>query len=382
VAKRGNGEGTIYRHRNGVWGGHYTIYMAEGRKRRTIYGKTRQEVATKLAKALSDREGDLTLDAGRLTVGEWMDRWLEECLKPLVKAGKMVHSTYVRYEGIANNHLKPVLGHRKLKMLTRAEVRRLYIEKSMTLSARSVDYIHTTLQKALEQAIRDDLLSRNVASGERPRSNRNQREAKALSPIQVRALLTAASGERNEALYIVAVHTGLRQGELLGLKWPDVDLDMKTLSVRRSLKVTSQGLEVGPTKNKASRRSLPLNKSAVAALKTHRLRQNEERLRLGELWKDSGLVFPNRVGNPTNHSNLYNREFKPLLREVGLQGEGFTFHSLRHTFATELFRKRMHPKVVQSLLGHSSITQTMDRYSHLLEDIGGDAVEGLDESFG
>jgi len=120
----------------------------------------------------------------------------------------------------------------------------------------------------------------------------------------------------------------------------------------------------------------------MAALKAHRIRQNEERLRVGELWEDHSLVFPNRVGKPINHSNLYNREFKGLLKAAGLQDQGFTFHSLRHTFATELFRRRMHPKKVQSLLGHSSITQTMDRYSHLMEDIGGEVVEGLDESFG
>jgi integrase len=181
-----------------------------------------------------------------------MDRWLEDCLKPLVEAGKMVHSTFVRYGGIANNHLKPALGHRKLKTLTRAEVRRLYNEKGNTLSPRSVDYIHITLQKALNQAVTDDLISRNVASGERPRSSCNQEEAKALSPVQVRALLTAADGERNEVLYVVAIHTGLRQGELLGLKWTDVDLETGKLSVRRSLKVTNHGLGLGPTKNKAA----------------------------------------------------------------------------------------------------------------------------------
>jgi integrase len=380
--KRGNGEGSISRRKNGGWIAQYAVYTAEGRKRKTIYGKTRQEVATKLARALSDREGGLALDADSLTVGEWMERWLEDCLKPLVQAGKMAHSTFVRYEGIANNHLKPSLGHRKLKILTRAEIRRLYNEKSKTLSTRSVDYIHTTLQKALAQAVTDDLIPRNVASGERPGSNRNQEEAKALSPIQVKALLVAAGEERNVALYVAAVHTGLRQGELLGLMWDSVDLEGGKLSVHRSLKVTNQGLVFGPTKNKASRRSIPLSKSAVAALKAHKLRQNEERLRLGELWEDHGLVFPNRVGKPMNHSNLYNREFKVLLKKAGLQNRGFTFHSLRHTFATELFTRRMHPKIVQSLLGHSSITQTMDRYSHLMEDIGGDAVEGLDESFG
>ncbi len=114
--------------------------------------------------------------------------------------------------------------------------------------------------------------------------------------------------------------------------------------MRRSLKVTDHGLAFGPTKNKASRRSVPLNKSAVAALKAHRLRQNEERLRLGELWEDQDLVFPNRVGKPINPSNLYNREYKPLLERAGLEDEGFTFHSLRHTFASALCNERVYPK--------------------------------------
>ena len=153
------------------------------------------------------------------------------------------------------------------------------------------------------------------------------------------------------------------------------------ISVRRSLKVTENGLDFGPPKNKASRRSVPLNKTAVAALKAPQARQNEERLRLGESGRTTDLVFPNRVGKPMNHNNLYHREYKALLKKAGLQDQGFTFHSLRHTFATELFRRGKHPKIVQSLLGHSSITQTMDPYSHLLEDIGGDAVGGLDETF-
>jgi len=261
----------------------------------------------------------VVFDAGRLTVAEYLERWLEDSLKPLVDAGKMAHSTYVRYAGIVKRHINPVLGRKKLRELCRAEVR---------------------------------------------------------------ALLEAARDERNEALYVVAVHTGLRQGELLGLKWSDVDLDGRRLSVRRALKVTEGGLDFGPPKNKASRRSVPLSKSAASALSAHRLRQNEERLRLGDLWEDYDLVFPNRVGRPLDHNNFYYREYKVLLKRAGLQEKGFTFHSLRHTFATALLMRGEHPKVVQSLLGHSSITQTMDTYSHLLEGVGAGAVDGLDEAFG
>jgi integrase len=182
--------------------------------------------------------------------------------------------------------------------------------------------------------VRDDLIYRNVAEGERPHSSRERRSdgVKALSPVQVRTLLDAARGTRNKALYVVALHTGLRQGELLGLKWSDVGAG--AVSVRRSLKVTDRGLDFGPTKNKASRRSVPLNRTAAGALKAHRACQNEERI-AARTWRDTDLVFPNRVGKPRDHSNLYYREYKPLLRRAGL--EGFTFHALRHTFATALF---------------------------------------------
>lgn len=387
---RGNGGGTVYPRKNrqgkviGYQGAYWVTTPDGERARRYLYvpGKNKTEAEKKLRQAQADADRGLVLDPGTLTVAEWLDRWLADCVEPLVAAGKMAHSSHIRYAGIVENHLKPELGKKKLKDLNRAEIRRLYNRKARKLSPRSVDYIHVTLQKALSQAMRDDLIPRNVAAGERPRSSRNRKEAKALSSEQARALLQAARGARNEALYVVALHTGLRQGELLGLKWADVDLDAGKLSVRRALKVTETGLGFGPPKNKASRRSVPLNKTAVAALKAHRLRQNEERLRLGDLWQDHDLVFPNRAGGPTDHNNLYHREYKVLLKKAGLQDQGFTFHALRHSFATALFMRGEHPKVVQSLLGHSSITQTMDTYSHLLEGVGGGAVDGLDEAFG
>ena len=257
----------------------------------------------------------------------------------------------------------------------------LYTANGKELSLRSVDFMHVTLQKALNQAMRDDLVPRNVATGERPRTSRRRKVVRALSFEQVRALLTAESGERNESLYTIAIHAGLRQGELLGLKWMDVDLASRRLSVRRALKVTDHGPDLGSPKNRASRRSVPLSEIAVAALRVHKACQNEERLAEAR-WQDQNLIFPNRIGGPTDHNNLYYREYKALLKKAGLAEQRFTFHSLRHTFGTALFKRGEHPEIVQSLLGHASIVQTMDTYSHLLEDIGGDAVGGLEEAFG
>src|SRR5918994_2796799 len=296
----------ISKRKDGLYVGRVVVHTPGGPKRKAVYGRKYGEVEKKLNALRADADRGIVFDTDSLKVGERFDSWLSDCLKPLVDAGKMAHSTYVRYRGIVDKHLKPALGHRKLKDVTRAEVRKLYASKGETLSPRSVDYIHVTLQTALSRAVRDDLIPRNVAEGERPRSSRDRRsdDVKALSPAQVRALLDAARGTRNEALYIVALHTGLQQGELLGLRW--ADFDAGKVVVRRSLKVTDHGLDFGPPKNKASRRSVPLNKSAVAALKAHRLRQNEERLRLGELWEDQDLVFTNRVGKPINPSNLYN----------------------------------------------------------------------------
>lgn len=371
----------ITKRKDGLFQGMYTAQTPDGPKRKYIYGRRKKDVETKLAAARGDAARGIVFDASTLTVGQWLDSWLSDNLKPLVDAGKMAYSTHKRYAGIVRAHLKPALGHRKLKDLNRVEVRRFYASKGETLSPRSVDYIHITLQKALSQAVKDDVIPRNVAAGERPHSTRHTHPDRinALAREQARALLDAARGARNEALYVAALHTGLRQGELLGLKWSDIDLDAGKLSVRRSLKIAEHGLDFGPPKNNASRRAVKLNKTVTAALRAHRARQNEERM-AARVWSDADLVFPNRAGDPLNPANLYNRDYKPLLKRAGL--EGFTFHALRHTFATALFADGVHPKRVQSLLGHSSITQTMDTYSHLIDDIGGDAVDGLDEAFG
>ena len=220
-----------------------------------------------------------------------------------------------------------------------------------------------------------DGLPQNVCDAVKSPKVHNE-EVMPFAPEQVRVLLCAASGDRLEALWVVAVHTGLRQGELLGLKWKDLDLDSGKLTVQRSL---SFDRTLNPPKRKNSRRTVTLTQTALEALRSHRARQNEERLRAGTEWTDMGFVFPNRIGKPMDANNLYHRDWKNLLKRAGFEDQGFTFHALRHTFATTLLRQNVNPKIVQHQLGHATI-QTMDTYSHVMPNMSNVAAAALEEA--
>ena len=376
MGKRGNGEGSIWRRKSGGWCAQYTVYTSEGRKRRTLYGKTRQEVAAKLSKALADREGGLTFDAGTMTVGEYLARWLSHSVRDTVS-----QKTYERYESIVRVHLSPALGRIKLKALTPDHVRGLYREKlDSGLAPRSVLHIHRTLSKALKQATDDGLIPRNAAASVKPPQARRE-EMQPLSRDQVRMFLDTVKGDRMEALYVLAVTSGLRQGELLALKWEDVDLEgtNPTLEVRRSLSET-RGRRSFVTPKSGRGRHLRLSRRAVSALRVHRKRQLEERVRKAGLWEDHGLIFPSEVGTPMSGRNLY-RAFKIRVKRASLP-QTLRFHDLRHTCATLLLRQGVNPKFVQELLGHADISLTLNTYSHVLPDMGDAAAGGMDAALG
>src|SRR3712207_5413555 len=275
--KRGNGEGSITCRKSGGWCAQYVVYTSDGRKRRTLYGKTRREVAAKLLKALANRESGLVFDAGNLTMGEYLDRWLSHSVRDTVR-----RKTYERYENIVRMHLAPALGRIRLKALTPDHVRGLYREKlDAGLTPRSVLHIHRTLSKALKQAVMDGLIPRNAATPVKPPRPRRE-EIRPFDREQVRALFEAARGDRLEALYVVAVTAGLRRGELQGLKWEDVDLDAGTLQVRRTLSEPKGGyIFEAPKSGKG--RSIRLTQRATEALRAHRKRQLEERMEHGAL---------------------------------------------------------------------------------------------------
>ncbi len=371
--KRGNSEGSIYKTKSGLWRASYTVHTAAGVKRRYLSGKTRAEVSEKLTKAMADRDGGLVFDAGTLTVGEYLDRWLTDSVRDTVR-----QSTYASYGRMVKNHLKPGIGGVRLSKLKPHDLRRLYREKlDSGLSTRTVRYIHTIAKKSLEDAVRMEMIPRNPADAVGP-PKLVQEELQPMSAVQVKALLGAAS-ERLAAFYTVAVHTGMRPGEMLALQWDDVDLEGSpaTACVNRS---RSAGGEISEPKTARSRRRIELSAAAVSTLKAHRKRQLEERLEKAGLWEDKSLVFPSEIGAPLSHHNLV-RSFKRSLRRAGLP-ETFRLYDLRHTCATLLLSRNVHPKYVQEMLGHASITLTLDTYSHVIPGMNGGTASAMDDALG
>jgi integrase len=246
------------------------------------------------------------------------------------------------------------------------------------LSARTAKYAHAVLRRALGQAERWGMVTRNVATlVEPPRAVRP--EVRALAPDEVRALLDAAKGDRFEAILTVAIAVGLRRGEALGLKWSDLDLDAAVLRVQRALVYVDGDLRFVDPKTKRSRRTVPLPSVSVQALREHRRGQAAERLAAGPEWTDHDLVFPSATGGPMDPNNL-GRHFRALCDRAGIGR--VRLHDLRHTCASLLLAQNVHPRVVMEILGHSGIAITMDTYSHVLPELQREAADRMDQALG
>jgi integrase len=375
---RANGEGDVFPRKNkaGKITSYRGAYVGPDGKRRYVSGKTKEEARKKLRQARGDaEERGLVFDADHHEVGEYLDRWLSDSVRDTVKA-----TTFERYEQITRLHLKPALGRVKLKALTPAHVRGLYREKlEAESSARTVRYIHTTLHKALKQAVMDSLIPRNDTEAVKP-PQPSREEMRPLTPEQAKLSLQVAhdTGDRLEALYVLAIHTGLRQGELLGLKWDDVDLEDGSLQVRRTLTITKDGPVFTSPKTTDSRRSVKLTSKAMEALKHHLERQLGEIDRVSSLWSEHGLIFASDMVAPLNRHNLTRRSFKPLLKRAGIPQ--VRFHDLRHTCATLLLTRDVNPKIVSEMLGHSFISITLDTYSHVLPNMRDQVAAAMEEA--
>ena len=373
MSRRGNGEGTITRRKDGRWEARYYVPTLNGTKRKVLYGKTQAEVRDKLTKARSECIDGIMCDDENMTVGEYLDVWLKGTVY-----GSVRRSTYDRDTNLVNNHIEPVLGGVKLKRLNSAHVQSFYRNRlDKDLSASTVHKMHDILRRGLAQAVKWHLLPRNVADVVKP-PRPVPKEMVALSTDETRRLLEAAGGDRLEALYILAVHTGIRQGEMLALRWQDVDMESAVMSVRRTLTRSGGKVVFGEPKTKKSRRSIRLTPQAVEALRSHLERQLEDMEILGDHYQDQGLVFTTNTGGPINPSNLRQRSFAQLLKRAGLPH--MRFHDLRHTCATLLLSRGVHPKFVQELLGHATIAITLDTYSHVMPSMGDATAKAMEDA--
>lgn len=373
MARRGHHEGSIYQRKDGRWVASITL---ENRKRKELYGKTRKEVQEKLKAALREQEQGTLVTGPQQTVAQYLDEWL--------KAHKQVirPRSYERYEAIIRLHLVPKLGKLPLQKLSGQHLQRLYTEKLESgLSSTTVSAIHNMLHTALDNAVKLGILARNVCETVSP-PRKVHKEMKPLSPEQARQLLEAAKGHPREALFVLALATGMRRGELLGLKWQDVDLEQGVLHVRRALTRMPTGLGYKETepKTKKSRRSIVLASFAIVALLKHREKQEKMRRVAGDAWEEHDYVFCSPLGRHLNPGHDVLVQLKKLLEKTGLPD--IRFHDLRHSTATLLLSKGVHPKVVQEILGHSEISMTLDIYSHVLPTMQKEAMSGLDDFFG
>jgi integrase len=374
--KRGHGEGTIDQRPEGCWRGRLMVgYKPDGKPdRRVVYEKTRAECQRKLDELRQRAGSGLLGDAARErdSVAGHLERWLS------TTRSNVRPKTHKRYGEIVRLHLVPGLGRHRLSALRPDHVQQLYEAKMASgLAPRTVHHCHAVLHRAIEQAVRWGYVPRNVCDAVAPPSV-PYRELEPPKPDQLGQLMDAAhaAGDRLAALWTVAIYSGCRQGELLGLQWRDVDLGTGRLSVRRSLESARGGVpEYGEAKTDKSRRTLTLPPEASAALRAHRDRQNFERQRLSEGWSDYGLVFTTVIGTPLDQRNVI-RFFKAALKRAGLP-QTIRFHDLRHAAATLMLASGVDQKTAASRLGHSTIRLTMDLYTHAVQALDVDAAERM-----
>lgn len=335
----------------------------------TIKGN-KKDAQRYLTKKLRELDTGTFVDASPLTVGTFLVQWLENSAKPRVR-----EKTLADYTRLARSYLIPPLGHRKLSELTAAEIQSVYAKMQRDgLSPRSIRYAHSVLHGALEQAVRWNMLARNVSKlVDLPRHER--REMNALSREEATAFLRASSGTQWDALWVLLLTTGLRPGEALALKWADIESGK--IRVQRALTRSGTNYSLVEPKTPRARRVVTLPKSAAESLNTHRLRQIEERLKAGPLWVDNDLIFTTRKGNPLDYRLLVQRHFKPLLRGNNLRQ--IRPYDLRHSCATLLLGAGENVKVVSERLGHASAALTLDVYSHVLPDMQQAAAERLEK---
>ncbi len=373
--KNRNGAGSPARlHKSGLYEARATLNTTTGRRRVSFYGATAKEAEEARLQALADQaKGIIHSDPGKLTVADYLDAWLTDTARYQVSEG-----SYERYERTLRNHLKPFFRRIKLREINAAHVRAFKARKiEEGLNPNTVGVMQAVLSTALNQAVDDGLIPSNPAARVKKAATRGKRPMRSLSHEEASRLAAVVSGTRDEALILLALRTGIRQGELAALRWEDLELDgpRPTISIQHSADTRKQ-TRVSTTKTGEERR-VRIGPRMVEVLRRHRARQREERMKASS-WEDPGLVFPNTKGKIRRRDSAV-RSFKRYLEEAGIPTD-VRFHDLRHTAGTLALRQWMPLHAVSKMLGHSDPAMTLRRYAHVLEDMedeGGRAMDNL-----
>jgi len=375
--KRGQNEGTLYQRADGRWLGQVSI---GGGKRKSVYARTAAAARTKMAEIQVNLSQGIQIPK-RMTVTELITLWLD-AKKPTVRP-----TTFASYQLPIHKHVIPSIGKLKIAKVTATDFEQMYSECAKTISPKSIRNIHAALKQAFDWAVRRDWISRNpaalIAATDLPKVVR--KPPTVITPAEARKLIDTAAGTKSEALIALAVTTGVRVGELMGITWDRVDIpgDTKkpvTLRIDRALQYVDGKPDLVEPKTPAGVRDLTLSTTAAAPLKRLRKQQNETALRLGKGWSNPlNLVFVTETGQPLNRRQVLKQYFRPLLRDSGLPPL-MKFHTLRHAAASLLIADGVPIPLVSSMLGHSTPAFTMSIYSHSIpnsEHIVASAMESI-----
>ena len=366
--------GSIRKRPDGTWEGRLTLGRDPGtgkQKRRSVYGKTQTEVRKKLAALTQDRDDGTYTDPSTMTVGQWLDTWQEEYLLNVRESTRGLYAQQIRL------YLKPAFAATKLAKLDSATVQKAYKELSEKLSPKSVKNVHGIFHKSLEQAVKNGYIKFNPSNAcELPKIEKQ--EICPLSDEQQKAFLRAIAGHVHEDLYKVDLFTGMREGELLGLMWGCVDFQRGTILIDKQLrKDQKKGGEYyfSPPKNGKSRILTPAP-FVMDILKAHKVKQAEQRLRLGPVWENSGLVFTNETGGRLSYRTAYDC-FKRIVAQIGVPTA--RFHDLRHTYAVNAIRAGDDIKTIQGNLGHATAAFTLNVYAHFTSEMQQDSAQRMND---
>jgi integrase len=362
------GKGSVYR-RGRTWTAHLSWGKHQTKKGGFRTKAEAQTALTEMAAAVQDRR---FVPAGKRTFGRYLDDWLDS----LTTAGRR-ETTIASYRRLARTHIQPALGEIGLGDLAATDLDRLYADMTTQgLTLRTVRFAHSVIHKALADARQKGLVLINVATQASPPKTSATRapEATVWTPEQLRAFLDQTSGHQLGALIRLAAMTGMRRGEICGLRWCDVDLDAATVTVQQTITTIEHRVVAGDVKSAASRRMIDLDAATVAALRRHRVTQTEYRLLAGPGWVDTGLVFTQPDGRAL-HPDSVGAMVGRLITASGLPR--IRFHDLRHAHATHLLASGVDVKLVSARLGHASSSFTLDRYGHVMPGQGARAAAAV-----